>query len=516
MKDHAPFSPLKTLSLQMRKLHDQPGLGARCLGVPSFDAQLYQIGQEWLAAHAEEVGQASDAERKCDVYLATQLYPFGGHTPLIGDFVEALGNTVESHLIVTNVLQLNVSPLPENTQSRTRIGADKTTFLTSASFEERLDELLRILLTLRPRRLFLFQHPHDPVAVAACQPWIASQRVLVHHADSIPSFGLFLPGVQIIDLNPTASSVTRFLGLKSNLLLLTSPDPGPRPVGFLTRGNLVTATCGGPAKYQRLHAHSYAEIVAVILRSTGGWHYHVGQLGGKMLGEIARVLARENISADRFIHVEWTPSLSAFLWEQACDVYFSSFPVNGARTNAEVLASATPHLRYSERPERALMGCGSEIPGGLTWSTPENLTSVLREVGNRETLEKLSREMRLAYDKTHHPRVFAGTLENILAGKNPPEEMELERDKRALQLLLKTVIHTQQTAWLAPDVAAEKLDTTHIRLTETLHKQRERIDFLQEQRKRLEQKLTKLESENERRGKGRSLRARLWRWLTRV
>ncbi len=498
MKDLIHSSPLRELSRQMSKLRDQPGIGARCLGVPSFDAQLYQIGQEWRAVHAEEVGRISDAQGKCDVYLATQLFPFGGHTPLIGDFVEALGNTIESHLIVTNILQLNESPLPESIQSRTRIGPEKTTFLTSASFEERLDELLRILLTLRPQRLFLFHHPHDPLAVAACQPWIATQRILVHHSDSMPSFGLFLPGVQVIDLNPTASSVTRFLGLQSHLLLLTSPDPGPRPVGFLTRGNLVTATCGGPSKYQRLHAHSYAEIVAVILRNTGGWHYHVGKLGNKMLANIQRVLTRENIPEERFVYVEWVPSLSAFLWEQACDVYFSSFPVNGARTNAEVLASATPHLRYSERPERALMGCGSEIPGGLTWSTPENLAVILREVRNSETLETLSGQMRLAYEKAHHPRVFAETLENILAGKHPPEEVELERDKRALQLILKTVIHTQQASWLAQDLATTQLETTHTRLTETFNK-----------------KLTKLESENERRGKGRGLRALLWRWLTR-
>lgn len=517
--DKAPLEvALEAISQKMRKLSDQPGLGSRSLGEPSLDAQLYQMGQSWLAANATEVTASSDSI--CDVYLATRLYPYGGHTALIGDFVQALAAPgVESHLIVTNVLDADPTlHLTENVQSRTGITAEKTFILSGSAYEDRLQQLFKHLLTLKPQRLFLFHHPHDPLPVVVCQPQIAPQRILVHHADSVPSFGLFSPGIKIIDLNPMASAVTRFLDLKSNLLLLTSPDPGTRSAGFLTRDGLVTATSGSTAKYQRIHSYSYPETVAVILRTTGGWHYHVGHLGSKMLQEINQVLLRKNLPSSRFIHIAWTPSISGFLWEQACDLYLSSFPVDGARTNAEVLASSTPHLRYTQRPEKELVGSGSAIPGGLTWSTHENLARVLEEVRDRSQLEKLSQQMRLAYEKVHHPKVFAETLQRILEGTVIPEEAEPERDKRALRFLLKTVIHTSQASWLALNTPAKPVVNTDLkpdrRLVAAINKQRERIDFLQEQRKRLEQKLAKMESENEQRGKGRGLRARLWRWLT--
>ena len=47
------------------------------------------------------------------------------------------------------------------------------------------------------------------------QPEVARTRVLVHHADYLPSFGIYLPGVRIVDLSPGAAARTRFLGRAS-------------------------------------------------------------------------------------------------------------------------------------------------------------------------------------------------------------------------------------------------------------------------------------------------------------
>ena len=347
---------------RMARLHQQPGLGARSLGVAADDLALHAIGQKWLDSHADEVAAALVSnERGGDVYLATRLFDFGGHTALIGDFVQALAESEPlPSLLLTDPHQ--PFPLPDEILSRSGIPAGNVRLITGASLEERLDELFRELLRLRPRRLFLFHHPKDPLPAAVCHPLVAQQRILVHHADSTPTFGIFLPEQLIIDLNPIASSITRLLGLESELLVLTAPDVGLRETGFLTRGHLTTASCGSQYKFKRKHTYNYAETVGVILQTTGGWHFHIGPLDSEMLREIGGVLSRKKIASERFIHVEWVPSVAAFLLEQSCDLYFSSFPVDGARTNAEVLSSSTPHLRFSSIPKKQLPVVQARFP----------------------------------------------------------------------------------------------------------------------------------------------------------
>lgn len=436
-----------TLDKCQKELHRwraQPGLGARALGARECDWALWRMGREWIAAHDAEMchrAETASAGFGPDVYLATQLYPDGGHTALIGDFVRALDSKEErAHLILTNIDGLNSSPLSGKIRSRTGIPADNITLLDGRSLFDRLQSLFAQLLALRPRRLFLFHHPDDPLASVVAQPEIAAQRILVHHADSTPSFGLHLPGIQIIDLNPIAASMSRLLGLAAEWLPLTAPDPGARPHGFLRRGELVTATSGNAHKFTSDYVYSYAETVGVILRNTGGWHVHIGWLEETTLAEIASALRAKNLAPDRFIHVPWTQSVATCLWEHEVDLYFSSFPINGARTNAEAMASATPYLGHSMRPLARLRGSLIDPEGGLVWSTWEDLAVTLQSVSDPAILKELSSGMRLQYERMHHPRVFAKQLAAILAGEGGREDpYREERDQRTMQGMFRSL-----------------------------------------------------------------------------
>ena len=461
---------------RMWGLHRQPELGRRALGAAGWDWQLWQAGRE-LPGQYPKVDGPTPATAGCDVYLATQIYAQGGHTALIGDFVRALDGDEggRSHVVATNIHGHNKPNVAENVRHRLGLPLDHITILDGPSPADRLGQLVRRLRDLQPRRLFLFHHPEDPLACMVAHPDFAPECIMVHHADGTPSFGLYLPGVKLIELNPIAAAMSRLAGLDPALLPLTSPDPGPRPSGFLARGNLVTASSGTQNKFTRPHAYGYAETVGRVLQATGGWHLHVGPLDTEMLARLHQSLERANVPADRLIHVPWVPSLARCLWDHGCDLYLSSFPVDGARTNIEVFASATPHLRHTTRADDRM------IDGGLTWRTWDDLAATLATLAHRGVLEERSRLMRRVYDQHHHPRVFAQSLGLILAGgSDRVDPLESHWDTHVLRSMIKS-------------------------LTSSLVKQAGRMEVL-------EAEVARLRAESDRLAGSRGLRASLARW----
>lgn len=484
----------------MAQLQAQPGLGSRALGVPEWDWRLWRMGREHLARRAPspeaEPPPAILTSPVRDVYLATQIYDVGGHTALIGDFVRALGNA-SAHLIVTDLFGQNSSPVPEVVVSRLGLPASQVSVLPGPSHGDRLRQLFVHLQALRPARLFLFHHPQDPLASVVAQPEIARQRVLVHHADATPSFGLHVPGIVTIDLHPTAVAMARALGRDSSLLPLTSPDPGPRPHGFLRRGHLVSASSGSAHKFGGAYAMSYAETVGVILRATAGRHVHIGPLGDEALDDIGRVLAREGVPADRFAYVRTARSIAAALWDHDVDVYCASFPIDGARTRIEVLAAGTPYLRHVARPVPGSPADPTrDADGLLAWCTWDDLTTTLLRLSSDGALCEHSTHARRLYERHHHPDMFARTLTRILDGRPEPSEVMPARMEAAMQSLASALI-----AGRVPDASVQHiLHSIQAALADTrsaLASDSERLDAVQcrhdEWMRRLEAEMLRLE-----------------------
>jgi hypothetical protein len=433
---------LNRLREQMRGLQTTPELNSLAIGWQKGDWLLSHIGRQWLSDRVARVADSAEFRPNGpDVFIATTLYPIGGHTALMGDFARALAEitpeALSPHLIVTNSNREHIEAPPSETTARTGVDLDRIDILAGPELADRLEQLFERLCQLRPRRLFLFHHPDDPVACAVVQPEIAAQTFLVHHADRVPSFGLHLVGIQIIDVTPSAVALTRVQGLASALLLLTAPDPGARPIGFLQRENLVTATCGTHHKFMSDHRYGYAETVGVILRTTRGWHVHIGHLEDFQMSKIGDALRSQNVDMERFIHVPRTGSLATTLWEHGCDLYFASFPVDGARAKVEVLASATPYLGYSARPKEVFPRDELRPDGGFVWRSWEELEAVLKSASNDKILTERSKLMRVAYDNLHHSRLFAARLGNLLEGKNGFDDPhKIERERQAIHRVM--------------------------------------------------------------------------------
>lgn len=437
--DVARADEIATFETRMRRLHQQPGVGSVGLGVPAWDARLWQLGREWLeASPPSSDGTASYGP---DVYLATQVYEVGGHTALIGDCVRALATP--AHLVLTALTPEAPACVSPVVLDRLALPASCVTMLPGPSVLDRVRQLFAELRRLRPRRLFLVQHPHDPLPSVVAQPEIAPIRLLIHHADAVPSFALHLPGTRIVDLHATAAAVTRALGHASAHLPLTAPDPGPRPRGFLARGRLVTASCGSPHKYATPYPISYAAAIAAILDITQGWHVHIGPLYDDTRTALADTLAARGLPADRLVHVPWTPSLAATLWQHDCDVYVASFPINGARTRVDVMSAGIPYVAHTTRPISAPVNDDGD--GGLRWHTLDELATLLRRLSNAAVLGDYGTMIRRSYEQVHHPRVFAATLRSVLDGGDGHRDVrDNDAARRATALLARALSRVAQ------------------------------------------------------------------------
>jgi hypothetical protein len=271
---------------------------------------------------------------------------------------------------------------------------------------------------------------------------------------------------------------------------LTAPDPGPRPHGFFRRDSLVTATSGSAPKFTRVYAYSYSETVGVILDATRGWHLHIGPLDENMQHEISEELRRRNIATERFIHVPWSESVAQTLWQHEVDLYCASFPVDGARSKVEVLASATPYLAHSTRALPANLAADSE----MLWDNWAALTSILHRAADQAFLAAQSRAARAQYDEAHHPLVFRSQLENILAGRGRGEGTRDDRDLNAIRGMVRSVV----------EAVSENEDL-----------ERQSFAALRDQNAKLQARIKELERRQKKLSEGSSWRARLRHWLLR-
>ncbi len=458
----APRSPaladrLDAFHRAMRALQADPTAGGPPIGIAAWDTALVRLGEDLMTSCG--AGDAVDIAPCRQVYLASCLYDVGGHTALIGDMVRALGT--DAHVVITDFERDTPLPLAEAVRQRLALPAERIHVLAGPALPDRFAQALRVIRAARPRQLLFFHHPHDPIGALLSQPALAPVRVLVHHADRTPSFGMHAPGTRIVDLNPNAVAPTQLIGLASSLLRLTVPDPGPPPLARASDRPLVTVSSGSPHKFQSTYVFRFAPTIREVLRATGGRHVHIGPLPDEECAHIARVLVRGDVDPSRFVHVPKVPSLAGALHEMECDVFLASFPVSGARTRVEVLAAGVPYLAHAPH-HAAIRGPWPDSgAAGLTWRTWDDLRVTLARLSQADLRAEHARRSRREYEDRHHPDAFATRLRAILQPDAPADPVDAANRTRARRWLidgLRPLIDTIAT--LGPEAGPAALLTS--------------------------------------------------------
>lgn len=439
----------------LRAIHDfverivsEPLCTAVVFGSPALDDLCRQIGRRSL----QEVKVAAPSFLSAThasptiVYIVTKLQKSGGHSRVLDDLIRAAPDA--AHV----VLSTELAGRSDIVSLGSDISADSNVRHENApreSFASRLTWLQSRLKAHAPRKVYLFNHHQDPIAIAAVAPEMGLETWYYHHADHHLALGVSSPHFKHIDPHPMGFDNCRHrLGIENTYLPLTFEDQGlrlgDRP--FRGGGSLTTCTAARSNKLEVPYMINYGDVITSLLEATQGKHIHLGRLSPWMLFKLRRKLRRARVAPDRFVYVPWVGSVWKALIEYQVDLYIASFPYGGGLTLIEAMGSGTPIAVHKHVSSRLLSGIDMAHERAFLWREPESLIDYCRTVAP-EALASQSRAGRAHYERYHHRSRLTDALANIEQLQPPGcgAEFQIQADEWAIwmeqRVSLRAVVH---------------------------------------------------------------------------
>jgi hypothetical protein len=385
--------------------------GSLNVGSAKLDALCELVGRKVVGPAETEMAGGPDVADPLDIYIGSELYQTGGHTALIGDYLQNAGSR-RALLVVTNIENRHPAISPG---VLTRLGIDDSqiAICPERNLCRKLVWLTNLLARRQPARVFLFNHPHDSVAIAACQPSSRTRFYFVHHADRMPTLGAFTPLATHIDVTPFRfHSCRRNSSFADNLFIpLVAHDLGCRDFARPRAAfkGLTTASSGSPDKFRLDYTPGYIDVIAAVLRATGGRHIHIGQLPRRHLNRFRSALERHGVARDRLLHIPFVPSVWQAMSDLEIDLYIGSFPVPGARTSIEVMGSGTPAVWHVRSEVSRFQDTHMKYPEAESWETAAEFLDLIHRI-DASWLKRQSKAARRHYEQKHHPGILASAL----------------------------------------------------------------------------------------------------------
>ncbi|MHB9839848.1 glycosyltransferase family 4 protein [Paraburkholderia terrae] len=313
------------------------------------------------------------------VILASELVRAGGHVELIKDYL-ALG-LFESPVRVALTDLFNRIDLATIHEWESLLGCE-VFVANETSLEGKLDVLAAKLGEWNPSTILTLGHNQDVVSIVAAHFPGATSRYYIHHGDHHLSLGVTCEAFQHVDLHNMSYELCKHqIGVTGQRYWpLSAVKPSERTTRFLGRGALTTCSCGRASKFESgSYAMSYERGVASILKASRGYHVHIGDLSEAFLQRIFAELDAAGVSRDRFIHIEWVPSLAKALIEHSVDVYVGSFPLGGGKALIEAMSVGVPVVTHESYRSRYHGGGELTYPESYTWSRYDELVHIFEQ-----------------------------------------------------------------------------------------------------------------------------------------
>lgn len=408
------------INTALRLIHDfverivtEPICTAQVFASRDLDESCLRIGRRNLASLvAPQFNLWPDCgSRPIVIYLVSRLQRSGGHSRLVQDFIRE--QPEKNHLILSTEIG---GPSDKDYFSQIFAARKNVRFVRApgGNFEARLVWLQSLLLISQAEHVYLFNHHQDCVAVAALVPELGLKGSFCHHGDHHLCLGVHLSHLAHIDLHPMGYHYCRNeLGVDNLYLPLTFEDKNcvPVQISLTPDRSLATATVARSNKVEIPYYVSYLDTVPRIIKATGGQHIHIGKLTPWALRRIHRELRKLGIQRERFVYIEWTPSVWQTLQQHQIDVYIASFPYGAGLTLIEAMGAGIPAIMHQHMYSRVLSGLELAYPEAFHWADPEDLLTYLTNL-TPEKLEHEKKLSRLHYEKFHRPEILQAYLKN--------------------------------------------------------------------------------------------------------
>lgn len=420
----------------VERILTEPLCTSQVFGSKTLDDLCQFIGKANLTEVKQETTNDSLSlhDQPVFVYIVTKIQNSGGHTRVIEDFIKS--QPVGRHVILSTELggRSDTGYLLKGLAKQANIVIE---LALKENYQQRLTWLQKRLMKIRPKRVYLFNHHQDSVAVAAIQPEMKLDASFYHHGDHHLCLGVYLSHLEHIDPHPMGYHHCREeLGIANTYIPLTVEDKGDRDSEqpFLHDGLLTTCTAARSNKIEIPYFVSYLELVPQLLNATGGRHIHIGRLTPWALFRIRRGLKSYGISPERFVYTPWVPSVWKALQQYKVDLYVASFPYGGGLTLIEAMGAGIPVALHRHIFSRVLSGIDLAYPGAFSWRAPEDLLNYCVSL-DAPTLKEAGISGRLQYEKFHDSRALPGMLSDPAQNRQNPHALvpfSVETDEWAL------------------------------------------------------------------------------------
>ncbi len=348
------------------------------LASTELDVLCQKVASAYFGAARSATAEHEDTSRGT-VVLVSEWAHAGGHVELIKDYV-ALGLFEQPVRIVLTDLFNRTEPgvVEEWTE---KLACDMH-MVGAAALDSKLDIVGKWIAEWRPSTIVSMGHNQDVVCIVAAHAPGPSRRYYIHHGDHHLSLGVTCPAFWHVDLHNMAFDTCRHhIGVHRQLYWpISAVRPTVRKSAFLQRGALTTASCGRMSKFEAgSYAIRYEVAVAKILKSTAGFHVHIGALSEDFLQRVYSALDEEGVERDRFRYVEWVASLSDALVAHQVDVYMPSFPLGGGKAQIEAMSVGLPIVLQESYRSPLLCGWGLANGEASIWRGYDDIPGVFAD-----------------------------------------------------------------------------------------------------------------------------------------
>lgn len=179
---------------------------------------------------------------------------------------------------------------------------------------------------------------------------------------------------------------------------------------FAHHTGLITAS--GAARSYKIDGqppYRYIDMIVDLLKSTGGVHFHFGDLPDMMQNEIREKLKLKGVAPEQFVHVPWADNLPLALLENHVDVFVEPFPIVSYKLTLQVLSVGIPIIAWKGFTR---MSIADFIPrDSMFWKSREEFISVLSNV-NKDYLTEQSGKALQYFHKYHSKKIIGQNLRN--------------------------------------------------------------------------------------------------------
>lgn len=395
MSEQKLAEAVNLIHMLARQATDSGKFKGEILRLPELDAALIQIAE--LMRPQFPPAAAAGSAHAC---LVTEVYRTGGHRAILNSVCEE----IPSHVIFTDVFDL-VMTGKVSLQGLITPKALSSTTLNVDTLIEKVRGTVNLLNALSPKRIWLFNHHSDVVAILAAIIFDCGRRsVFVHHGDHDPALGATIGFPAHFDMTDELLENCASIGLSPSRLALHTRPAGHRAPAV--ESDLVVATAGSINKFiGSMRGMQYPEVVRTILQHprVSDFH-HVGEVPEPYVAEFKAFLASSGIDPERMKFAGQVPRVSDHLLSVGANVYLSSFPLGAGTTTAEVQSAGIPVVHFDpSQDEKPLCAIASVYASPeLMWSQLQAIHPILDRVAehwdsfsdcaHRKYAESFSRE----------------------------------------------------------------------------------------------------------------------------